>query len=156
MSVLGKTGGCLSNRRTVGLSRFGTTSSRCTCDQTVDNPKRARRRRHVLVVFFRFILHCKKTGFVVEHDFIMATYLADRVIVFDGKPSVDAHASEYVLRSSFVLSVHLSFSVRPQALVPGMNSFLKQLEITFRRDPENARPRINKKDSVKVTIRAVH
>lgn len=85
----------------------------------------------------------------------MATYLADRVIVFDGKPSVDAHASEYVLRSPFPLSVDLFFSVRPQALVPGMNSFLKQLEITFRRDPENARPRINKKDSVKVTIRAV-
>ena len=42
----------------------------------------------------RFILHCKKTGFVVEHDFIMATYLADRVIVFDGQPSVNAHASE--------------------------------------------------------------
>ncbi|CAF4188864.1 unnamed protein product, partial [Adineta steineri] len=39
----------------------------------------------------------------------------------------------------------------PQALVPGMNSFLKQLEITFRRDPENARPRINKKESVKDT-----
>lgn len=41
---------------------------------------------------------------------------------------------------------------RPQALVPGMNSFLKQLEITFRRDPENARPRMNKRDSVKVNI----
>lgn len=41
---------------------------------------------------------------------------------------------------------------RPQALVPGMNSFLKQLEITFRRDPENARPRINKRDSVKVNF----
>lgn len=41
---------------------------------------------------------------------------------------------------------------RPQALVPGMNSFLKQLEITFRRDPENARPRINKRDSVKVNL----
>jgi len=25
----------------------------------------------------------------------MATYLADRVVVFDGQPSVDAHASEY-------------------------------------------------------------
>jgi translation initiation factor RLI1 len=25
----------------------------------------------------------------------MATYLADRVIVFDGQPSVKAHASEY-------------------------------------------------------------
>ena len=44
--------------------------------------------------WFRFILHCKKTGFVVEHDFIMATYLADRVIVFDGQPSIKAHASE--------------------------------------------------------------
>ena len=29
-------------------------------------------------VIKRFILHAKKTGFVVEHDFIMATYLADR------------------------------------------------------------------------------
>ena len=36
---------------------------------------------------FRFILHAKKTAFVVEHDFIMATYLADRVIVFEGVPS---------------------------------------------------------------------
>lgn len=35
-----------------------------------------------------FILHAKKTGFVVEHDFIMATYLADRVVVFEGEPSV--------------------------------------------------------------------
>ncbi|XVF73209.1 hypothetical protein PTKIN_Ptkin12aG0182800 [Pterospermum kingtungense] len=32
-------------------------------------------------VIKRFILHAKKTAFVVEHDFIMATYLADRVIV---------------------------------------------------------------------------
>jgi len=30
-----------------------------------------------------------------------------------------------------------------------MNKFLKQLEVTFRRDPENFRPRINKADSVK-------
>ena len=30
-------------------------------------------------VIKRFILHAKKTGFIVEHDFIMATYLADRV-----------------------------------------------------------------------------
>ncbi|MCH93950.1 ABC transporter E family member 2, partial [Trifolium medium] len=28
-------------------------------------------------VIKRFILHAKKTTFVVEHDFIMATYLAD-------------------------------------------------------------------------------
>merc|ERR1712232_663061 len=35
-------------------------------------------------VIKRFILHAKKTAFIVEHDFIMATYLADRVVVYDG------------------------------------------------------------------------
>lgn len=31
----------------------------------------------------------------------------------------------------------------------GMNAFLKNLDITFRRDPTNYRPRINKADSTK-------
>eukprot|EP00096_Caligus_rogercresseyi_P013468 TRINITY_DN6111_c0_g1_i1.p1 TRINITY_DN6111_c0_g1~~TRINITY_DN6111_c0_g1_i1.p1 ORF type:complete len:616 (-),score=194.80 TRINITY_DN6111_c0_g1_i1:257-2104(-) len=80
-------------------------------------------------VIKRFILHAKKTGFVVEHDFIMATYLADRVIVFEGNPSIDTSANA------------------PQSLLTGMNKFLSQLEITFRRDPNNYRPRINKMNS---------
>lgn len=84
-------------------------------------------------VIKRYILHAKKTGFVVEHDFIMATYLADRVIVFEGKPSVDTTAHT------------------PQSLLNGMNRFLELLEITFRRDPNNFRPRINKTNSVKDT-----
>ena len=33
-------------------------------------------------------MHSKKTAFVVEHDFIMATYLADLVVVYDGNPGV--------------------------------------------------------------------
>lgn len=82
-------------------------------------------------VIKRYILHAKKTAFVVEHDFIMATYLADRVIVYDGVPGVET-------------TCHT-----PQALIPGMNTFLKQLDITFRRDPSNFRPRINKFESVK-------
>lgn len=81
-------------------------------------------------VIKRFILHSKKTAFIVEHDFIMATYLADRVIVYDGQPSVKARANS------------------PQSLLTGMNSFLKELEITFRRDPTNFRPRINKQNSI--------
>eukprot|EP01119_Soliformovum_irregulare_P010080 TRINITY_DN2460_c0_g1_i1.p1 TRINITY_DN2460_c0_g1~~TRINITY_DN2460_c0_g1_i1.p1 ORF type:complete len:609 (-),score=206.95 TRINITY_DN2460_c0_g1_i1:222-1928(-) len=81
-------------------------------------------------VIKRFILHAKKTGFIVEHDFIMATYLADRVIVYDGTPSVDCTANT------------------PQSLVSGMNKFLTGLAITFRRDPSNFRPRINKFESV--------
>ena len=40
-------------------------------------------------VIKRFILHAKKTAFIVEHDFIMATYLADNVVVFDGDPGIN-------------------------------------------------------------------
>ena len=80
----------------------------------------------VAKIIKRFIIHARKTAFVVEHDFIMATYLADRVIVYDGIPSVKCKASA------------------PQKLVTGMNQFLKQLDITLRRDPTNYRPRINK------------
>jgi len=88
-------------------------------------------RLHAAKVIKRFILHAKKTGFIVEHDFIMATYLADRVIVFEGTPSINTKACA------------------PQSLLTGMNKFLEQLQITFRRDPCNFRPRINKLNSVK-------
>ena len=44
-------------------------------------------------VIKRYIMHSKKTAFIVEHDFIMATYLADRVIVFEGEPSKNATAT---------------------------------------------------------------
>jgi len=37
----------------------------------------------------------------------------------------------------------------PQSLQAGMNSFLAGLDITFRRDPTNYRPRINKLHSLK-------
>jgi ATP-binding cassette subfamily E protein 1 len=80
-------------------------------------------------VIKRYILHFKRTAFVVEHDFIMATYLADSVVVYDGIPSVKAKACS------------------PQSLLTGMNKFLASLEITFRRDPTNFRPRINKSNS---------
>lgn len=63
----------------------------------------------------RYILHAKKTAFIVEHDFIMATYLADRVIVYEGSPGVDCVANA------------------PQSLLSGMNMFLK---VSIMRDPE--------------------
>lgn len=71
----------------------------------------------------------RTTGFIVEHDFIMASYLADKIIVFEGQPAVLTKAN------------------RPESLSSGMNWFLRMLEITFRRDPSNFRPRINKDDS---------
>jgi ATP-binding cassette, sub-family E, member 1 len=75
--------------------------------------------------------HSKKTAFIVEHDFIMATYLADRVVVYEGNPGIECTATA------------------PRGLLVGMNSFLEHLGITFRRDPTNYRPRINKLDSQK-------
>lgn len=79
----------------------------------------------------RFIMHSRKSAMVIEHDFLMATYLADRVVVFSGEPAVEATANG------------------PQSLLTGMNDFLRQLEVSYRRDPENYRPRVNKFDSVK-------
>lgn len=70
-----------------------------------------------------------KTAFIVEHDFIMATYLADKFIVYEGEPGKKCNANS------------------PKSLVEGMNKFLNILGITFRRDGNNLRPRINKLDS---------
>lgn len=79
----------------------------------------------------RFIYNKKRTAFVVEHDLIMATYLADKVVSFSGRPGVESTASS------------------PMPLETGMNAFLKNLDVTFRRDQNNHRPRINKLDSAK-------
>jgi len=79
----------------------------------------------------RFIKSNNKTCFIVEHDFMMSTYLADRVIVYEGTPSVHATVT------------------KPKGMETGMNNFLKQLNVTFRRDKETGRPRINKLNSQK-------
>lgn len=82
-------------------------------------------------VIKRFILHSKKTAMIIEHDIIMATYLADRVIVYEGEPSIKANARS------------------PESLLTGMNSFLAALDVSMRRDPTNLRPRVNKYNSIK-------
>ncbi len=71
------------------------------------------------------------TCFLVEHDFLMSSTISNRIVVFKGEPSKYSVASN------------------PISLKNGLNQFLKELNITFRRDPENFRPKINKKDSVK-------
>ncbi|KAF7683319.1 ABC transporter E family member 2 [Astathelohania contejeani] len=82
-------------------------------------------------VLKRFIYAKNKIAFIVEHDLIVGTYLADKVIVFEGEPGVK------------------SIATPPMDLEHGMNIFLKKLNVTFRRDPTNARPRVNKLDSAK-------
>jgi ATP-binding cassette subfamily E protein 1 len=41
----------------------------------------------------RWIMSSKRAAFVVEHDFIMATYMADQVILFDGIPSKESYCT---------------------------------------------------------------
>tara|TARA_B110001452_G_scaffold98911_1_gene81896 strand:+ start:282 stop:2300 length:2019 start_codon:yes stop_codon:yes gene_type:complete len=72
-----------------------------------------------------------KTAFIIEHDFVMASALSDRVIVYSGTPGVECTANA------------------PQGIAEGFNDFLKLLDVTFRRDPANYRPRVNKKNSTK-------
>jgi ATP-binding cassette subfamily E protein 1 len=69
------------------------------------------------------------TAFVVEHDVSAQDFIANRIIVFDGKPGIQGHAS------------------KPTDLRSGMNAFLKNMGITFRRDPVTKRPRVNKEHS---------
>ena len=72
--------------------------------------------------------HLGRSIFLVEHDFVMAAAMADRVIVYEGTPGVEATACA------------------PSSLADGFNRFLKHLDVTFRKDPINFRPRINKKN----------
>ncbi len=66
---------------------------------------------------------------VVDHDIYMIDMLSDRLLVFEGQPMVRGE-------------VHGPFNMRE-----GMNRFLKNIGITFRRDEETKRPRVNKLDS---------
>jgi len=68
---------------------------------------------------------------VVDHDILLVDYLSDELLVFSGESGKSGNASQ------------------PLNLRDGMNKFLKELSITFRRDPETGRPRANKPDSVK-------
>ncbi|NLF87470.1 ribosome biogenesis/translation initiation ATPase RLI [Candidatus Bathyarchaeota archaeon] len=72
--------------------------------------------------------HCIP-AFVVEHDVVTQDFIADRLMVFDGKPGTAG-------------IVH-----PPTSLRGGMNAFLKGMNITFRRDNVTYRPRVNKADS---------
>ncbi|MEM3591767.1 MAG: ribosome biogenesis/translation initiation ATPase RLI [Candidatus Bathyarchaeia archaeon] len=69
------------------------------------------------------------TAFVVEHDIVAQDFIADRLMIFTGTPGVCGVAKS------------------PTTLLDGMNMFLKEMGITFRRDPDTKRPRVNKEDS---------
>ncbi|NLE06162.1 MAG: ribosome biogenesis/translation initiation ATPase RLI [Crenarchaeota archaeon] len=68
-------------------------------------------------------------AFVVEHDVVTQDFLADRLMVFGGDPGFSGIAKP------------------PTTLRKGMNQFLKDMQVTFRRDSVTRRPRVNKEGS---------
>ncbi len=73
----------------------------------------------------------KRPTIVIDHDITFIDYISNRLIVFDGAPGKEGYASG------------------PLDMRTGMNQFLEKMAITFRRDPDNGRPRINKPGSQK-------
>ena len=71
----------------------------------------------------------KATALVVDHDLLFIDYLSNELIVFQGIPAVKGEIKG------------------PMSMEDGMNLFLKDLKITFRRDEESHRPRTNKLES---------
>lgn len=70
-----------------------------------------------------------KTAMVIDHDLLFIDYISTRIMVFDGIPSKEGIAKG------------------PFSMLDGMNHFLLDLNMTFRRDEETNRPRANKLDS---------
>jgi ATP-binding cassette subfamily E protein 1 len=77
----------------------------------------------------RVIENKKVTAFVVEHDVVAQDFIADRLMIFSGEPGTQGFASP------------------PTDLRSGMNQFLKEMLVSFRRDPQTKRPRVNKEGS---------
>jgi ATP-binding cassette subfamily E protein 1 len=87
------------------------------------------RRISVAKIIRRFMEKTKKTALVVDHDVYFIDLVSDSLMVFEGTPGVEG------------------IGTGPYNMREGMNRFLKNVGITFRRDENTKRPRINKPDS---------
>lgn len=77
----------------------------------------------------RIIESRNASAMIIDHDIIFIDYISDRAMVFSGKPGVEGRAGS------------------PTELREAMNTFLRETGITFRRDKETKRPRVNKPGS---------
>ena len=70
-----------------------------------------------------------RSGMIVDHDIYFLDMVSDSMMVFGGVPG------------------HHGIGEGPFDMRDGMNKFLSAVDITFRRDADTKRPRINKPDS---------
>jgi len=86
-------------------------------------------RLHISSVIRAVTKRNSATTIVNEHDIAIIDALSDRLLLFTGIPGKNGK------------------TIGPLSKRDGMNEFLKILDITFRRDEETGRARINKKNS---------
>jgi ATP-binding cassette subfamily E protein 1 len=77
----------------------------------------------------RVIEKREAVAFVVDHDVLILDLISDRLLVFTGEPGKEGYARG------------------PLEMREGMNLFLREVGVTFRRDPQTGRPRANKPGS---------
>jgi ATP-binding cassette subfamily E protein 1 len=70
-----------------------------------------------------------RSALVVDHDIYFLDMVSDSMMVFDGQPGFEGYGKG------------------PYDMRKGMNLFLEKVDITFRRDNDTNRPRINKPGS---------
>ena len=77
----------------------------------------------------RFVRSMGKTALIIDHDIQLVDIVADSLMIFSGEPGKKGRAS------------------KPLSKNEGMNMFLRELGITYRRDITTGRPRVNKPES---------
>ena len=86
-------------------------------------------RLNVAKVIKSFMNNIGKSAIIIDHDLIFLDYFSEKMIVFMGTPTIEGSA------------------FGPYSLNEGMNLFLKDLGVSFRRDLDSRRPKANKKGS---------
>ena len=74
----------------------------------------------------RFIRAQGKSAIIIDHDVHLIDLVSDNLVIFEGQPGLQGSATEPIKKEE------------------GMNRFLKELSITYRRDETTGRPRVNK------------
>ncbi|HXG13526.1 MAG TPA: ribosome biogenesis/translation initiation ATPase RLI [Candidatus Nitrosotenuis sp.] len=74
----------------------------------------------------RFVRSYAKSAIIIDHDIQLMDLISDNMVIFEGISGLEGHASS------------------PLTKAEAMNRFLRSLEITFRRDEQTLRPRVNK------------
>ena len=74
----------------------------------------------------RFVRAQSKSAVIIDHDLQLIDLVADTLVIFTGNPGIEGNATETLSKAD------------------GMNLFLKGLELTYRRDMDSNRPRVNK------------